>query len=286
MRPRRREFRFGIGEWYGRDFTALSPQERRDLAQIQFAPKSERPFLRCPFMSTQANDVACSKEGGVCSRRMYERLAETGEVVVPKDQGSLRTMCPKRFEEGREIYRWIGEVILGDKAAVPIGSVKFRDLGTFDNIVVVPGSDPLQWCAVEKQAVYFSGEAMKLDFEGILSHEGGTLTWPVVARRPDYRSSGPKRLMPQLQMKVPWFRRWGKKMAVVVDEVPDCEVAWFVVKYEGSNLRRANLYLTTLDEAVKSVTAGSGLSLEEFQQRILAKLARLSSGPGQVPADE
>jgi hypothetical protein len=143
--------------------------------------------------------------------------------------------------------------------------------------------------------VYFSGKAMKLDFEGILSHEGGTLLWPVVARRPDYRSSGPKRLMPQLQMKVPWFRRWGKKMAVVVDEeffrevigsirvvdeVPDCEVAWFVVRYEGSKLRRANLYLTTLDEAVKSVTAGSGLSLGDFQQRILAKLARLSSGPG------
>jgi hypothetical protein len=288
----RKESRFGIGEWYGIPFSDLSPEARKNFAAIQLQSKSDRPPQPCPFLSHAATTVPCKKEGGVCSLRKYERMR--GGVSVSSADSLLRTICPNRFEEDGEVYRWIGEVILGDEAAVPIGSVKFRDLGTFDNIVVVPGSDPLQWCAVEKQAVYFSGKAMKLDFEGILSHEGATLPWPAVARRPDYRSSGPKRLMPQLQMKVPWFRRWGKKMAVVVDEeffkevvgsvkvvdeVPDCEVAWFVITYDGSELKRANLYLTTLDEAVKSVTAGSGLSLGDFQQRIVAKLARLDSGP-------
>jgi len=95
--------------------------------------------------------------------------------------------------------------------------MNFRDLGTFDNLLVVPNTEPLQWCAIEKQAVYFSGDRMNRDFEGVLSYRGRGIPFPAGKRRPDYRSSGPKRLMPQLQMKVPWFRRWGKKMAVVVD---------------------------------------------------------------------
>lgn len=282
----------------------MSPEERRDLAQIQFVPKSERPSLRCPFMSTPANDVACSKEGGVCSRRKYERLAETGKVVVPKDQGSLRTMCPKRFEEGREIFRWIGEVVLNEPGARPIGQVNFlrrpgddsgrENVGRIDNVLVVPGSEPLQWCAVEIQAVYFSGKAMKLDFQQFLQAEHG-LPFPAVVRRPDYRSSGPKRLMPQLQIKVPTLSTWGRKMAVVVDaqffkamgkiktvdEITNCHVAWFVVDYdEDLKLVWDSVHLTTLQESVQGLVAGLPVSLPQFEERILAKLSRLSPTPG------
>ncbi len=231
----------------------------------------------------------------MCSLLKYDRLQQNGEVVVASEAGTLRTICPSRFEQGGEIYRWIGEVILGHPDAVTIGSMNFRDLGTFDNVLVVPDTKPLEWCAIEKQAVYFSGRAMRRDFEGILSHEGDTLPWPVEARRPDYRSSGPKRLMPQLQMKVPWFRRWGKKMAVVVDadffnevlgdlrtveEIPNCDVAWFVVTYDDTlKLQRGRLYLTTLEDSLHSLVAGSGLSLGDFEKRVLAKLGRLRSHP-------
>lgn len=38
-----------------------------------------------------------------------------------------------------------------------------------------------------------------------------------IFRRPDFRSSAQKRLIPQLQLKVPVFRRWGKKFFVVTD---------------------------------------------------------------------
>ena len=41
--------------------------------------------------------------------------------------------------------------------------------------------------------------------------------YPVGKRRPDYRSSGPKRLSPQLDVKVPVLRNWGKKVVVVID---------------------------------------------------------------------
>src|SRR3990172_7461137 len=104
---------------------------------------------------------------------------------------------------------------------------------------------------------------MDRDFQAIQSYEGAGLPFPVGKRRPDYRSSGPKRLMPQLQIKVPTLRRWGKKMAVVVDgdffgsmgrmnfadDMSNCDVAWFVVNYsEACRLARGAVYLTTLEE--------------------------------------
>lgn len=304
------EQRFGIGEWYGRDFTTLSSEERRHYAAIQFLPRNERPAVACPFMSTHTAEVACSKAGGVCSLRKYARAAQGDEVAVSQEDRSLRTVCPNRFEQGGEIYRWIGEVILGESNARPIGKVNFlrrtgdasgrENVGQIDNILVVPGTDPLRWCAVEIQAVYFSGRSMRLEFEEILSTRGA-LVFPTAVRRPDYRSSGPKRLMPQLQIKVPTLSRWGKKMAVVVDaefframgqmntvpEITNCDVAWFVAGYDDQlNLVPSAVHFTTLDESVRGLIAGLAVSLPQFEERIRAKLLRSSSGPRQVPADE
>jgi hypothetical protein len=76
----------------------------------------------------------------------------------------------------------------------------------------------MRWAALEIQAVYFSGATMGAEFHLLRHHEATGVPFPAGHRRPDYRSSGPKRLMPQLQIKVPSLRRWGKKMAVVVDE--------------------------------------------------------------------
>ena len=58
---------------------------------------------------------------------------------------------------------------------------------------------------------------MSKDFTVMKKWNGPGLPFPEGIRRPDFRSSGPKRLMPQLQIKVPTISRWGKKMAVVVD---------------------------------------------------------------------
>ena len=138
------------------------------------------------------------------------------------------------------------------------------DVGRIDNVLVVPNSSPLSWCAVEIQAVYFQGASMKRDFDAILQARGmANIPFPAARRQPDYRSSGPKRLMPQLQIKVPSLWRWGKKMAVVVDRgffeamgrmdtvkhASNCDVAWFVVDYEESHgkakLARHRVHYTT-----------------------------------------
>ena len=95
--------------------------------------------------------------------------------------------------------------------------------------------------------------------------------------------------MPQLQIKVPTLRRWGKKMAVVVDEaffaalgpmdkvqeVSNCDIAWFVVGFEeskdGARLVRRFEQLTTLERAVEGLTAGKPVSLETFESRLRLK---------------
>ncbi len=167
-----------------------------------------------------------------------------------------------------------------------------EDVGRIDHVLVHPDTSHLSWCAVEMQAVYFSGESMGKDFRKIAATMGDDLPYPGGRRHPDFRSSGPKRLMPQLQIKVPTLRRWGKKMCVLVDRmffdslgrmeavrhVSNCDIAWFIVRYDeeenGMRLRPDVVHFTTLERAVEGLTAGSPVSLPTFEARINAKLGR------------
>ena len=111
-------------------------------------------------------------------------------------------------------------------------------------------------------------------------------------RRPDYRSSGVKRLMPQLLTKVPTLRRWGKKMAVVVDapffysmgkmeRVPhlsNADIVWFLVDFkqaapgEPFRLEVVEEFYTTLESATLGLTGGVPVSQGAFEDRIRAKV--------------
>jgi hypothetical protein len=114
--------------------------------------------------------------------------------------------------------------------------------------------------------------------------------------------------MPQLQTKVPSLRRWGKKMAVLVDidffqalgkmdDVPylsNSDIAWFVVRYERRNglfrLSPHKVQYTTLERAVEGLTAGRPVSLETFESRLRAKVVSGDiasiSNPPEILADE
>ena len=100
--------------------------------------------------------------------------------------------------------------------------------------------------------------------------------------------------MPQLQIKVPTLRRWGKKMVVVVDkhffeslghmeEVGDLssgDIAWFTVDFEEDHasgrfkLVRDSVHVTTLERATEGLTGGSPVTLTEFEEGIRSKLAQ------------
>ena len=214
----------------------------------------------------------------------------------------MRVLCPRRFEQDVSVFQWVGETVLGTSTpeiATEVGflrpEVSNAFVGRIDMILANQDSRPgqFEWCALEIQAVYFSGPSMREEFRRIREGDADSAPFPDRIRRPDYRSSGPKRLMPQLQIKVPTLRWWGKKMAVVVDrhffeslgemeEVDDLssgDIAWFTVDFEedaaGRQFRlvRDDVHVTTLERAIEGLTGGTPVTLGEFESAIRSKLA-------------
>jgi hypothetical protein len=164
-------------------------------------------------------------------------------------------------------------------------------IGRIDNVLVHPFRNPIDWCALELQAVYFSGKAMGEEFRMLAEGRHSSLPFPAAHRRPDWRSSGPKRLLPQLETKVPTIRTWGKKMAVVVDEsffeslvglepeeyLSNAEIAWFVVGYDNKStkwtLSPRKVVFSNLVSSVKALTGGVALPRHEFEAQLRVKLA-------------
>lgn len=293
--------RYSIGEWYGVGFENLSPMERRHQAKIEIETDN-LVGKRCPFVPNSN----CNKKGGVCSIRSYQQI----NVETVHGVGPIITTCPRRFLEGNEIFRWIGKEVLGTDDPIVLSEIGFLDklrtkpsvpeddladfVGRIDNVLVHPEKSPIEWCALETQAVYFSGHSMKKEFNMLATTGNNILPFPAAHRRPDWRSSGPKRLLPQLQTKTPTIRTWGKKIAVVIDEaffnslvgldeerhLSNSEIVWFVVAYEpadkGWNLVRKQVVYTKLDASVKALTGGVPLSKEAFEAQLIAKVKTTS----------
>ena len=282
--------RYGIGELYGNDFASLSATRIRELAN---ASSKSQP---CPF---RGGNSLCNKKGGVCSLR---QISKSGTIITPVEDSSLVATCPARFYDGGVVLSWVGKELLETDKPIVISELPFlmstakddpadtSTVGKIDMVLVHPDTEILRWFALEVQAVYFSGKGMSKDFAVMKKWKGPGIPFPESNRRPDFRSSGPKRLMPQLQIKVPTISRWGKKMAVVVDQpfwdslgtipvvdhVSNCDIAWFVVKYthDGTRFRLepAGLHLTTLVNAVDGLTGGKPTSLPDFEKTLLSKL--------------
>lgn len=291
--------RYSIGEWYGAGFESLTPAERFGRAKIE-CEANAIIGAPCPFQK----DAKCNKKGGVCSLRQYRQIGDGPVSGV----GPVITTCPQRFLESDTIFRWVGETLLQTKEPVVLSEIGFLDrlrpeeapedkeddsrdfIGRIDNVLVHPSREPMDWCALELQAVYFSGKSMTNEFKMLAGAESETLQFPAKHRRPDWRSSGPKRLLPQLQTKVPTIRTWGKKLAVVIDEaffgslvgldrerhLSNAEIAWFVVGYDpkpsGWTLVPREVVFTKLDASVKSLTGGVPLSRERFEEQLRVKL--------------
>ena len=279
-----------------------SDQERLTKLRDKLA-KQQSDELPCPFKTSSAHPT-CHKPGGVCSIRIY---SESNGVVAPiaGDKGRLRSLCPARFHQDGIVFNKIGEHLLSDPTPKRAGEVGFlkstgnldsapgEDVGRIDMILVksnaAPGA-PMDWVAVEVQAVYFSGKKMSIEFDH-LAETQGKFSMAQIKRRPDYRSSGVKRLMPQLLTKVPTLRRWGKKMAIVVDvpffhsmgkmervtDVSNADIVWFLVDFvenpSGGRFRLEVVeeFYTTLESATLGLTGGIPVSQGVFETRIKAK---------------
>ncbi len=284
--------RYGIGEWYGQPFLSLAPSQRRDLALVASGEGNEIP--QCPFQQSQPK---CNKKGGVCSLRRYAQ-SEDGRIGVPV--GGHVIVCPARFEEDRLLVLWLAEIVgfapadalIAREVPFMQGTNTNKPAGKIDLVVAKTSNGGVLWHGLEIQAVYFSGSGMGSEFDSLRDDTHETPPFPTANRRPDWRSSSAKRLMPQLQIKAPTLRRWGSKVAVAVDrpffesvggpspnrshDLNDGDIIWLVpelVRDGGQHrLSRWHWEVLTLEASSDKLLAASTIRREVFEQTLLSKL--------------
>ena len=279
--------RYGIAEWFGEPFGSLPPPRRQRFAA---AALGESVSLPCPF---KAGMPPCSKKGGVCSIRRYRH--ERGRITEPA--GSTVITCPSRFGQADLLPRWLADIV-GFEQVFLAREVPFmrspeteKAAGRID-LVLSGDSTAAQWFGLEIQAVYFSGQGMSADFEQ-LKHDGGhSPPEPTTTRRPDWRSSSAKRLMPQLQVKAPTLRRWGTKLAVAVDhpffqsiggassapshDLNEGDIIWLVPRVSDNHqLEPQHWEVLSLEASSEKLLAATSVKREEFESALRAKLQRI-----------
>ena len=292
--PGKRPERYGIAEWYGRVFTALSAAERQDFAATP--EKGNRP--PCPF---QAGKPPCTKAGGVCSIQRYRK---TGHDRIGEAVGEPVITCPKRFDEESLLVRWLAKIAqLAPRTIKVAREVSFmhgtstdKPAGKIDLVVAGNSDNQFKWYALEIQAVYVSGKAMGTYFQSLLNDDFAAPPFPDAIRRPDWRSSSAKRLMPQLQIKVPTIRRWGSKIAVTVDrpffkaiggpsdepkqDLGDGDIIWLVPKLHriGNRFKllRDHWEILTLEDSSDKLLASETISQQQFVKVLRSKLEPLA----------
>jgi hypothetical protein len=257
------------------------------------AAREARRTHNCPFRQSKCTKSSKTDPIGICS------LASGDEAAA---------ICPVRFLEGGRIFRDAALLALGagvsfavfpeirilrvgndrDEAAKKIGKVDFL-IGKIDDGRV---SD---FAAIEVQASYFSGTSIRPALKKFLLEEA--LDPEISGRRPDFRSSAQKRLMPQLQLKVPVFRRWGKKFFVVVDSqffgalptikpssLTNSELIWlnYPIRKSGDSymMQDPEVVGTQWEDVLTSLREGQAPERDEI---LLELQQKLDSTKGQYP---
>ncbi len=275
----------------------LSPEDRSHLAEQALNSHGSAP--PCPF---QANRPPCSKRGGVCSIQRYSQHKD-GRLDAPV--GHPVIVCPHRFEEGRLLVRWLAEIVGFSPASAMVareipfmrGTKTDKPAGKIDLIVARELDGGLTWYGLEIQAVYFSGPGMQSEFEALFADNAERPLFPNAVRRPDWRSSSAKRLMPQLQIKVPTLRRWGSKLAVAVDrpffdaisgrstspsqDLTSGDIIWLVPELSlgetrGHRLFRGHWEVLTLEDSISKLLAAETVQHDVFVETLRRKLEPLT----------
>ncbi|MDE0138700.1 MAG: NotI family restriction endonuclease [bacterium] len=287
--------RYGIAEWYGRPFLSLDPEQRAEFAHhAQLRMRSETPV--CPFQKGAPN---CSKKGGVCSIQRYTN--DEGYVGAPVGEPVIT--CPKRFEQSALAIRWLAEIAGFPATEILVArEIPFmvkkdgKPAGKIDLVVGHDAVTGLRWHGLEIQAVYFSGRGMPEEFAALQRATDERPPFPLRVRRPDWRSSSAKRLMPQLSIEVPTLRRWGAKLAVAVDkpffstiggpsdapsqDLNEGDIIWLVTRLESNpagelTLRRHHWEMLTLEESEDRLLAADPMTRHAFEHALRSKLRPL-----------
>ena len=285
--------RYGIAEWYGEPYHQMDPGRRQTLAS-HASTRGVDTAPMCPFQ----RGTRCSKKGGVCSIRPYRALVDgSSHDRIGEPAGSPVIVCPKRFEQNSVLPTWLASIVGFDQVflarEIPFmrSPTTQREAGRID-LVVAQGHAAASWYGLEIQAVYFSGRGMADEFE-LLRHDTGLLPpAPTAIRRPDWRSSSAKRLMPQLEIKAPTLRRWSTKLAVAVDmpffeaiggaseepshDLNEGDIVWLVPRINGDFvLERDHWEVLSLEASSEKLLAADTVKRDEFESVLRTKLQPL-----------
>lgn len=252
---------------------------------INKVAKETRQAKHCPFRKTKCNKSSLKDPIGICSLT---------------DGVNATAVCPVRFLEGARLFSDAGKHAFGpgvEVAVVPEVRIlrvkdkngKNKKIGKVDYLLAQLNTEgkPVDFCALEVQAVYFSGKGIREALhrflaKGVLNAES--------KRRPDYRSSAQKRLMPQLSVKVPVFRRWGKRFFVAVDAqffgalpkfkrvstIENSEITWLVYPFEKKqkafSLGEPEIVFTLWDDVLEALREGEAPNPTEILSELAGKV--------------
>jgi hypothetical protein len=266
-----------IAEVFGSSVTNNSAEARR-----------RREQKLCPFRQDRCNKGNLKDPLGICS-------FTNGQMAG--------VVCPNRFLESGRIFTDVGRIAFGAGERVlvapeirilRVGDGKGRRIGKVDYIIAKLDSfqQVCDFAALEVQAVYFSGSSIKPSFHEFLA----TSKLPATSdRRLDYRSSAQKRLMPQLNLKVPVFRRWGKRFFVAVDSlffsslpkfkavasIENSEITWLVYEFQrddkGFIMQAPRLVFTLWEDVLTALREGQEPTPSEIMAEIAAKQNKLKA---------
>ncbi len=300
MTTRAAKSRYGINEWFGQDVTRLKKSQR--AAYLALATDKATMQVACPFASSIARDATCSKPGGVCTIRKYEQHANG---VLASAETPV-TVCPQRFLQDAALLRWAGSVMLGTSRPIIVEAIPFLakisnsategnsdKVGPFDWVLIHQNNrSGLRWCAVGAHAVHFPEHAGTSEFQSWANAMAGVIPFPSVLRRPNYRSSGSKRLAPHLQENVPKLRKWGAQTAVIIDEhffaqmshvralsgktedqLANADVVWLVARYKQGKLIPGDVVYARLDDSIRALMAPRAVTQSTFEGLIRRALA-------------
>ena len=168
-----------------------------------------------------------------------------------------------------------------------------RHAGKID-LIVAEDANAQSWYGLEIQAVYFSGDAMGKEFEALRNRSSAALPFPVGKRRPDWRSSSAKRLMPQLDLKSPTLQRWHSKLAVAVDrpffdslggpsespsqDINDGDIIWLVPELVNGQLHRGHWEVLTLEQSTVKLLSAEKVKRGTFEVSLRSRLRPLIGG--------
>ncbi len=242
----------------------------------------------CPFHNSSG--INCTKSSatnplGVCS------IFEKGNIVAT---------CPIRFRENFHIISDAADFFFPGKKYVALTEARLKDLygksaGNIDIVIasIDETGEILDFGAVEVQAVYITGNVRNV-FDKYMQDPSlnSTMEWPSKNYpSPDYLSSSRKRLAPQLIYKGNILHRWGKRIAVAVDEkffnqLPtleevnkeDADIAWMIYEFNKKEdsylLKKKAIKYTSFEKALITITTPNIGDVNQFMSYLKDRIIK------------